>query len=562
VNDVVSPVQARVSTWVLFVASLLTTGCDAIGENHAVQIPLVNWLNDPSLYPHDPFMIVLARYPSALWPLVALGARLLPLEGLLLTLVILERFFVLYAAGRLARAFAPRSWLAVVAATGLFAFAVQPVLGSGTIVESYFEQTGLAIAFLLLAAAAFQESRPIAWAVWLAAAFDVNAMYGVFALSYFGAAFALDPDHRRTWTMWIRPFSLLIVLATPALYFVLRTGSMSPSNEALWRVAADARCWIHVYPRYWSAWDFVRFGVLVVLAWAVLRAAKRSRPRLFGDGMVWSIVACLWVLASFAAAYVVKSPRLMMLQSARATDVWICLAMIAVVSVAALRIEESTDSRTRLRWTIALLLAFLPWLPPGAWAVAALVLIAALPPLSRGLARWSSPRRLAWLLVAWVCLAGMAAARARVLDPSGLAGLLTSDLDPSVRRIAAWARANTAIDSTFLVDPSDKTDFEQFMGLARRSIFTNWEEGTALYWAPDFVQEWTQRLRALGCDLARPSALEPQAQLFQIYWKLNDDDVALLKQRYRLSYWVAPGAHRSRFPVAFRTSGYQVLDVR
>jgi hypothetical protein len=562
VNDVVNPVQARASTWVLFVASLLNTGYDAAGENHAIQIPLVNWLKDPSLYPHDPFMTVLARYPSALWPLVASGARVFPLEGMLFTLLILERLFVLFAAGRLARALAPRSRLAVVAATALFAFAVQPVLGSGTIVASYFEQTGLAVAFLLLATAAFHESRRMAWACLFAVAFNVNPMYGVFALSYFGAVLAFDPDHRRSWAMWARPLSLFLVLISPALYSVLSAGSMSPANRALWLVAADARCWIHMYPRYWSQWEFVRFGVLVALAWAILRAAKRRRPRLYSHALVWSLVACLWVLASFAAAYVVKSPRLMMLQPARATDIWICLAMIAVVAVAAERIEEATDSQTRLGWMIALLLAFLPWLPPGAWAVAALLLLAALPPLSRAIARWMSPRRLAWLLVAWACLVGIAAARARVLDSSGLADVVTSNIDPSVRRIEAWARSNTFIDSVFLVDPSDQTEFEHFMGLAERSIFANWEEGTALYWAPDYVTEWTERLRALGCDVTHPSVQDPQTQLFELYARLDDDDVALLKKRYRLSYWVAPGAHRSRFPVAFRTSGYQVLDVR
>jgi len=151
------PIQLRISMWALFIASLLVSGWYAVCDNHAVQIPLVNWLNDPALYPHDPFMAVLTRYPSLLWPAVAFAARVFPLEGMLIGLFFLERLFVLYAAGRLARAFAPRSGLAVVAAMALFAFAVDSVLGRGTIVESYFEQTGLSIALLLMAAAAFEE---------------------------------------------------------------------------------------------------------------------------------------------------------------------------------------------------------------------------------------------------------------------------------------------------------------------------------------------------------------------------------------------------------------------
>jgi hypothetical protein len=521
-----------VSTWILFAASLLISGWYAVCDNHAVQIPLVNWLKDPSLYPHDPFMAVLARYPSLLWPAVAFAARIFPLEGMLIALFFLERFFVLYAAGRLARAFAPRSGLAVVAAMALFACAVDSVLGRGTIVESYFEQTGLSIAFLLMAAAAFEESRPVGWALWLAAAFGVNPMYGAFALSYFGAAYVFDPERRRAWKTWGRSCFLFVALASPAIYAAVTAASIAPSNEATWLMAARARCWHHFFPFYpmtEGAAGLAKFAVLLIVTLAVLTAGKRARPRLFNDGVVWSIVACLWLIDAFVAVYVLKSRHLMMQQPARATDVWICFMVIAAVAVAAEWLEKPTEQLTRLGRTIA------PWI---------------------------SPRRVAWLLVVCVSLVSAASLGDRIPRSFASANLVTWGPDPSVRQIAAWARANTPVESVFLVNPGDDPDFEQFMGLSERSIFVNWEEGTALHWAPDYADEWTERLRALGYDVARSSEVVAEDQLDVIYRNLGDDDVARLKQRYRLSYWVAFDDRNSRFPVAFRTGHYQVLDVR
>jgi hypothetical protein len=209
--------QIHASLWILFASSLVITGLGAFDKNHSIQVPLVRRLVDPSLYPHDPFVAAVARYPSALWPLVALGARVLPLEGLLITLVVLERFFVLWAAGRLARAFAPGSTLALVASTALFAFAVDGA-GPGGDRRAHFEQTGLAIGFLLLAMAAFFERRLLAGAILLAIAFNLNPLYGVFALSYFGATLLVDAGERGALRKWILPLLLFLALSSHALW--------------------------------------------------------------------------------------------------------------------------------------------------------------------------------------------------------------------------------------------------------------------------------------------------------------------------------------------------------
>ena len=111
---------------VLYLSSLLQTGYKVFFSHQAIQIPIVNLLNDPSLYPGDPYREALLRYPSYLWHLIAWGARLLPLETLLLGLFLVERILVIVAAGYLARAIMPKSHLATVGTMALCA-SHQPV---------------------------------------------------------------------------------------------------------------------------------------------------------------------------------------------------------------------------------------------------------------------------------------------------------------------------------------------------------------------------------------------------------------------------------------------------
>jgi len=150
---------------VIWAASIALTGLSigAPGRNNELHFPLVQVLNDPALYPGDPFAATLAGYASMVWPLVAIPARWIELQWLLIPLAVLERLLVLWAGGRLARALAPGSDLAVIGAWILFAGAPRPLVGAGTIVTGEFEQTGVAVALFMLAAAALLEDQLERW---------------------------------------------------------------------------------------------------------------------------------------------------------------------------------------------------------------------------------------------------------------------------------------------------------------------------------------------------------------------------------------------------------------
>jgi hypothetical protein len=533
------------------------TGCDVFVENHAIQIPLVRWLNDRTLYPHDPYIEALSHYPTPLWSVVALLARLFPLGALLAVLLLLERVFVILAAGRLARAFAPGHDLASAGAMALFAFAITPILGNGTIVASFFEQTGLSIGFFLMAAAAFHERRFTAWAVWLAAGFTLTSLYGVYAVSYFAAAALADPEYRRAWRRLLGPIALFLILISYTIALAVTSLRGGPIDEKLWLAASHMRGWQHLYMRAWKTSEFLDFGSVTLFLLITIALGRRRLGRLFVHFRAWSIVILGWLVLGYVAAYIVPDRPLLMLQPARASDLWLCFAGIASVASIATLVEEEQRSES-----IALFVAcFLIWKPPGA-IVAGIVLLALfLIPETWRFALDRGPRKVLPLALAgWVAAAGLTSLAERMGEEGGLSKALVVRPEPALREVAAWARTHTPKDAVFLVNVGFDPGFDEF-GALRRSIFTSWDEGTAMFWQPRWVSEWSVRLQMLGFDVTHPT-MTYMSKLDALYAGLGDIDVGVLKGRVPLHYWIVTTDHHSRFPVVFENSEYRILDVQ
>jgi len=79
--------QWRFSLWlqgsILFLTSLIISGYQIYSGNHAVQIPLIQSINDPTLFPNDPFVSTLVHYIGPIWWLLGVFINLVSLEILL-----------------------------------------------------------------------------------------------------------------------------------------------------------------------------------------------------------------------------------------------------------------------------------------------------------------------------------------------------------------------------------------------------------------------------------------------------------------------------------------------
>jgi hypothetical protein len=525
------------------------TGYRVYYGNHCLQIPLVHVLTDPAAYPNDPFAATLPRYGSVLWRIVAAAGRFIPLEPLLLAGFVLERFLVIVAGGLLARTMIPGSRLAVTGVMSIFALAPTPLLGDGTLVAPYFEQTGLAVVFLLLATGALYARRPVPWAILSAIGFECNSLYGVYFCAYFGLTLAFDRAYHREWRRWLLASVLALVLGSPEIIAGLRTIGQHAADERLWLAASRIRFPQHLAPLSWHGLPFIKYAALALGTLVVLYRHRCRDARLFLHGAIWTAVSLGWLLFAFLAAYVINEPWALVLHPARGTDPWYGLAAAALTATCARSLEE--ENAGRHRWRVILFFgSILFWLPTPRFAAALLAVVLLLEWRStweRALLQ-GDPRRVGLAVVLLVVVLAAIALPAR-------GGVFTGPPRDQAD-LAGWASRHTRADATFLVNPT----WEAFRALARRSVYVTWKDGSAILWDQAFVHPWSERLGAIGVDVRDPG-LRNKDVCDAAYRRLRDDQVRILAQQYHVAYWVVPAAQASVFPAVCQRSGYKVLEV-
>lgn len=548
----------------IFAAALLIRPYHYLESNQALQIPLLQTLRDPSLYPNDPFVRTLAGYCSIFWLAVAY-AKAIPLPALLFALFLLTTAGGLLAAGLLAGAFFPTSRLAPWAGAVLFALGINPILGGGTIVASYTEHTTLAVVFLLLAFWLVLKDRPYWWAICFALGFMCNPMYGVHALPYF-LLFALFQSRagRRPARPWLYALALAGALILPSVVWALQTTGpllhASASVKSLWYQAAQARLSHHLFPMTWSKSDFARFGALVLVV--AMLARSESDARRPGSRLIFAAIcaACLWVALSFVAAHLLKSPAAISLQAARGGDLFCALAAVYMISFCSSRYETSRASPAdRMLSLFGMLGSAMFWRPYLATPVSLLLLLPMLG-INRALPteEWDWRRIRTAICVGLIAVALLAAGR-RVKD--GRPFLYSVGVSPEIRRAAAWASANTPRETVFLVDPFEP-EAPFFRPLSQRSLFVTWKDGSAMLWDAGYAAEFAARLKALGMDLAASRTSAQSSALFSnAFAALDDSRVLSIGDSQHLRYALLESARPTNLTVVYRNDKYKIVRI-
>ncbi|MFB2981720.1 DUF6798 domain-containing protein [Microseira sp. BLCC-F43] len=534
--------------------------------NQSLQIPLVNLLNDTSLYPNDPFVATLPNYSSKLWPLVALANRYIPLEPLFFSLLLLEKILLLYAAGNLAKTFVPNSWLAMFGTMAMFAVGVKPIFGEGTIVTNYLEQTGLAIPFFLLAISSFYKARPIAWAIWLSIGFNLNSMYGVYAITYCGAFFILDVNYRQEWKKWLAAFGLFLLLASPAILHTLSAFSRTSTNNDLWLIACQLFYPWHFYPHVWSPKGIALFAVLLFIVVALVYKNKHKLEKLFKFVTIATVVSVIWLLYAVLAAYVAKSPSMLVMHPVRGTDFWYCIAGTALVSICGIGIEENRSSQRRYIYAAAFAATIIilhPMVESYIVYIVGFFLIAVLlKPVRYFILGMEDSKYLSLAITILILLIGVTNFGRELAKTGNINDALIGRPSYVYEQLADWARLKTSKDAVFL-NPPNWGDWTYFRALAKRSVFVNWNDAAAMLWHRPFVEVWAERLNALGLDITEDGLnhLKARRKLGDLYNKLEDEDVKKMQLRYSIDYWVVPLKKSSKFAMAFQNQSYKVLDL-
>lgn len=120
-----------------------------------------------------------------------------------------------------------------------------------------------------------------------------------------------------------------------------------------------------------------------------------------------------------------------------------------------------------------------------------------------------------------------------------------------------WARANTPVDSVFLILPSEPNN-DAFYMTADRALYLVRERANQAVYFPSHNLEFRARVEALGVS----DVLRYREELDQAYRRLTEERVRELARRFKVTHFVPARAGEFSFPVVYREGGWTVYEVR
>jgi len=451
-------------------------------SNQALQIPLVQFYIDPTLYPGDPTAGGFASYCTYLYPLVAkmVKATGLSIRTIYLAGHIAARFLLLAAIFLLAfELFQDKlaGYIAIVLV--LAASSKRVLLGGEVLLWSYFSHSCLAWPVALLAILLLIHGKLWQSLVVLGLLMNINGLVAAHVALLFipyMAYRALRRGPKETVAL-ILGGAAMLACAAPVLRWKVKV-SQIPTDPARWLAAMRIRH-PNTFPTAWSWHYWVGFLVflgLLALSWPLLKRVDREKKTLITTA-----------IASFAAFCV-------------AGLVWGDL--FAVKTVVELQLFRASKAVFLLGCAII-----------GAWLAA--------------VARRSKPA------FACLCLPLL------FLLLAGGHNMLNEYRDfqkeQYFRDVAHFALANTPRSAKFLTPPYKKG----FRIWAKRPIVGDWKDGTLSFFSSSLSSYWLGLMnRFTGgriADLARNPSVRT---LKSLYLKLPPQEIVKIARDYGASYIV------------------------
>jgi hypothetical protein len=518
-------------------------------SNHEFDLPLVNWLRDPTLYPQDPIRNAFARFPTIFWSVVATLSQWLGLERVIFLLFLLTKLLFFLALARIVGGCVKDNRVAgcIVISVALSPFLNdQTPLGASIVLDAVQTQTTFAVALLLWVGCCLLEERWIAAAVICALTVYVDALYFVFML--FALATFAAFDWRRHRAAILVAALLGAAISVPWL-FLFRGVTFSDYPHG-YVDALLAFYPFHLNLRSHETYELLSSaGLVVAAALMAMIARKASQNR----NIRLELLAASFLVPVFLGGVFGEfhlTPTLARLQLLRADSFLLLysILLIQIYGASLLRFRGRAPANTFLLGATAILLplsdsvgllwlvfiGMVLWADPGKRFERFLGWLAPRPRV-RGIglgllsvwmvAAWL--KRADWSLTAAIALAILVgcyfASNKREAGLAGRLGGITAVLsgaaflllimgrvpaiprlwNPRVvptalesdwRAVQEWSRANTPPDAAFLV-PTYPGGFREF---SLRSSWGEWKDGQAMYHYPPFEEEYRKRMMAVG----------------------------------------------------------------
>jgi hypothetical protein len=567
--------------------SILVTGYNHIyGHNHAYQLVLVQKLNQPDLYPHDPLAEAVYYYASVFWYGVAFLARFVNLSLLLFILFVISKMLFVLAGYCLGRTFFPSSNYTPFVGMILMAITPQLLFGGGY-VTNYTQQTLFAIALLLLALDAFLNKRWGLFALCLGLGINMNMMFSIYGITYLMASLIAyrftGGKHGSLWKA-LASFAGALVIGTPGFYLVFRAiiHDADYNPISVWQTAELSYPY-HFYPQLWQ---LPRQLLALFLAGVVILTVYRF-PNASPVGMhlvLWTGVGFIWYLLGWSSILIHSLP-LLHLHPVRALVLWQLLSMLFITNFIINYLENINLLINKLSSYVYLFYLFLLLIISSLDKLQSrlLLVLIGLTIIVSELGRLILKHRAskyhvsftvaAFITITFAIFVSLYATGAHLQRIRRSGNLLGIEQYPAYQ-IAAWAKEKTAKEEVFLVPTYFGEGWGCFRHLAQRSVFTRIYDGVAWPFAPWFAETWLERIKALGFyeswGIDEKSYTigdwihiwsSSEENYVRAYEQVDEKRVRTLRSQYRIDYWITKSSTPTSFPTVYQLGEWKVVRV-
>jgi hypothetical protein len=563
---------------VAFAIFVLNIGYCPYAWNHALQLPLVYRIVDPRLFPNDPLVDAVKYNCSPHWYVIGYLARIVPLEWLLACLYFSSRFLMIAAAFCLARVLLPDVKLAAYASALVYSMFPMSLIGGGMVFQEGHDHSSMCNMVLLWATFALLRRRYTMFGLLMGVAFNLNIIYAVAAMTYFGVAilFVYGKEEKKRLLL---PSLVMTLMALPAIWNIVGNARQAVSDFGQWfAVLRYVQDW-HTFPLSWSWKGWVAVSVFIIVTVYLVASLWKVYPILSRLSLAWTGVGIFWLIVGFFSAYIYQNRLLLSFQPARAMDFWFVSSTVWLVCLACAHFiahGSSLQGVKKILPPVALLFAYGIWrtrFVEEAFTLVIFQLLLMAVATTAGtlilLKHAPDTRKALTAIVAGYYVVGLLSGLIQVYRRDGIVISTASRYPKAYAQIAHWARVSTPLDSVFLV-PFTWRDFRLD---SRRAAFLTVKDSGLIGAAPSYLPYWVERMVSVGVNpvalgekgLKRPFMKLTPYRLEEfwnsLYSQIDDAKAQSLAQRFGITHWVLEERRSTRFPEVYRAEGWKVVRV-
>jgi hypothetical protein len=562
-------------------------------SDHAVHIPFIKHILDPTLYPNDPMILTAKKYVSYFPSFLSLLTRIFKdMEVIFFTIHLISVTLFLLVLYRLSLFLFEDRFSAALCLVLMLPRRL--VLGKGAVYLAGMYPSFVMLPFGLLAVLLFLKGRRVAAFSVLGATANFHMLVSFYAfcmLSFCTIFEFLEEAYRRREIRWretLIPISVYLVLASPVLIWSLR--SYTPVTEE-WVRLLRIRSSHHSFPFSWSRELFVNYLLLL----SFFGLAFRYRPDAKTHRRIMLFCCAIAFLCLLGVIFAEWRPVSLILRAQlfRST-VYLTIFCILYISNYLRRLWNGSAFH-RIAAALTFAAIFFPEYYPLAPAVLAMLLILewregdrrigvllfalgsvvlriyvrhsqfpgslTLDPIMKLLRVIFETRPLflsvlIMLLSLWVGSLGrrrlklglsslMIGFSLLYLAPTAFMRFHPPDrFKESWRDVQLWAKRNTPKDALFLTPPYR----EGFRIFSERGIVGDWKDGTQQYFDVKYSYEWWRRMQDLG---GRGRG----------YDSLPEERYVEVARKYGASYLVVPAKRELTLEKVYGNKGYAVYRI-